>query len=296
MPAFRDRFYAPAVARAMTSSSGILAAGAGASAGILAGGGGVWSIVGAVVGALAGWGARVATAIPRRPERDRFDVDGLTEPWRHLVLDAQAARDQFLETSRWAKAGPMRDRLMALGARIEASVGEVYNVARAGEELLRARARIDTAAAQRDLDRVGAKASSGVMSATTEATIRSLQSQIAAAQRMDATINASVERLEFLNARLDEVVAAGIELSISSVAPDEFESVETMVSSISDELEAVRSAFEDTPTGRPQRDAAVESQGLAQPQLQPQPPSQPQLQPQLQPQTQPGSQAPRPRP
>ena len=58
---FRDRFFTPPVARAITSPSGILLAGAGASAAILAG-----LPIAAIAGlGAAAWAARVAVAVPR---------------------------------------------------------------------------------------------------------------------------------------------------------------------------------------------------------------------------------------
>ena len=58
-PSFRDRFFTPPVARAMTSPSGILAAGVGGAAGMLTG-----VIPLAVLGVVAGWAIRVR---PRHP-------------------------------------------------------------------------------------------------------------------------------------------------------------------------------------------------------------------------------------
>ena len=68
MPAlrFRDRFFTPPVAHAVTSPSGILAAGVGAAVGIVALG-----PIGALAG-LAAYAVRVAVAIPR-PSKGRTD-------------------------------------------------------------------------------------------------------------------------------------------------------------------------------------------------------------------------------
>lgn len=255
---FRDRFYTPVVARAMTSPLAIVLAGAGASAGIVAGSGGVPSVIGGVLGAVAAWGLRVGLAISRGESSDRVDTSGLDEPWRHLTEDALAARRQFYETVGRTKPGPMRDRLDSLGRRIDASTTEIREVARAGHELSIAARRIDVEVAQRDIERVTAKQSVSELSATTQATVRSLEAQIATAARLRTTIVQTNDRLELLNARLDEAVAGGIELSVGSFRPDEFTSVEQMVDSIADELEAVRSALDDTATTSG-RDASARS-------------------------------------
>lgn len=272
MGSFRDRFFTPVVALAMTSPLGILAAGTGAGAGIIAGGGGLGSVVGGFVGAAALWAFRVAAAVPRGPERERIDTDRVAEPWRHLTNDALAARNQFHATVKRTRTGPIHDRLVGLGRRIDESVEEIWTVAQAGHELVAARGRIDVQSAQRDLQRVRSKQTAAELSPTTAATVRSLEAQLAAAARMDATIAATNDRLELLNARLDEAVASSIELSVGSSRPDEFRSVDDMVSSIADELDAIRTALDDTSHASV---AAAAPLAAEQPQPQPQSQSQP---------------------
>ena len=90
---FRDRFYTPQVARAMTSPSGIVAGGAGAAIGVLVGLG----PVGAVIGAIVAWVARVGVAVPRRQRAtsSRIDPFSLGDRWNRLVRDAQQAQKSF---------------------------------------------------------------------------------------------------------------------------------------------------------------------------------------------------------
>ena len=71
---FRDRFFSPPVARAVTSPSGILAFGAGAAAGVMAVGVAPVAIPVAAAGGLLAYGIRVALAIPRKGTGARIVV------------------------------------------------------------------------------------------------------------------------------------------------------------------------------------------------------------------------------
>ena len=70
---FRDRFFSPQVARAVTSPSGILAFGAGAAAGVLAVGVAPVAVPVAIGGGLLAYGVRVALALPRKGTGTRID-------------------------------------------------------------------------------------------------------------------------------------------------------------------------------------------------------------------------------
>lgn len=247
MLSFRDRFFTPKVASAMMSPLAIVAAGGGGAAGILLGGfgGPIGAIVGGVLGAVVAWGARVGLAVPKAPQRTRIDPFTIAEPWRRLVQDAIGARRQFADAVRRTKPGPIRDRLASVGQRIDDSVDEAWAAACAGNELADAYSRIDVKGAQRDLDAINA-AGSDTHNPTTQATIAALTAQLETASRMYQLIIATRDRLQLLNARLDESVARSIELSVGTYKPDAFSEVEGVFGSITDELEALRSAIEDT--------------------------------------------------
>ena len=87
---FRDRFFSPPVARAFTSPTGILAAGAGAAVGILATApvSVPLAVVGGIVGGAIGLGARVLAAVPSKGRGERIDPFAVNEPWRHAARDA----------------------------------------------------------------------------------------------------------------------------------------------------------------------------------------------------------------
>jgi hypothetical protein len=247
-PSFRDRFFTPPVARAITSPSGIVLAGLGASVGILAG----LPIVGwAALGALA-YAARVGASVPRGNPGERIDPFTLTDPWRRFVSGAMQARRKFDEAVRSAKPGPLRDRLLEIGGRLEDAVHECWRVARQGQALADARGQLDTRAAQAELDELqrslgGAAPAAG---STDEGTLAALQAQLASAQRMDRTIADARDRLRLLDARMDESVARAVELSVRAGGVDELGGLGDDVEGIVGDMEALRQGLEeaDRPT------------------------------------------------
>jgi hypothetical protein len=202
---FRDRFLSPPVARAITSPSGILLAGAGASAAILVG----LPIAAIVAVGAAAWATRVAVAVPRdSSDAQHIDPFALQDPWRGFVRGALGARNKFDEAVRNARRGPLRERLTEIGGRLDDAVSECWRVARRGQALTDARSQLDTTNARREL------ASLDQASPSQSKTAEALQAQIASAQRVDATITDARDRLRLLDARMDEAVARAIELSV----------------------------------------------------------------------------------
>jgi len=236
----RDRFLSPKVARAITSPSAIVATGAGVALGVLTGLGPAAALVGGAV-ALA---ARVGWAIPRGPKADRIDPLSLGDPWNRLVQDALAAQRQFSDAVRRARSGPLRDRLAQIGEQIDAGVADCWRIAQAGHALSGARRRIDVAAANRDLDEV--RATSSPSSPTVQQTIAAIEAQLQSAQRLDQTIVNTRDQLRLLNARLDEAVSRSIELSVGTATDGSLNAVGQDVTSITNELEALRQALDTT--------------------------------------------------
>ena len=247
-PSFRDRFFTPPVARAVTSPSGIVLAGVGASLGVLVG----LPVVGwAALGALA-YGARVIAAVPKGTAGVRIDPFALNEPWRRFVSSAVSARRKFDSAVRAEKPGPLRDRLEEIGARLEDAVQECWRVACQGQALSDGRSQLDTKDAERELAEIE-RSRSGAEPApdSTEAgTIAALRAQLASAARMDATIVDARDRLRLLDARMDESVARAVELSVRAGGVDELGGLGDDIEGIVGDMEALRQGLEeaDRPT------------------------------------------------
>ena len=241
----RDRLLTPRVARAMTSPSAILLAGAGASVAIVVG-----APLLAIPAALLAWGARVATAVPRQPSADRVDPERLDEPWRRYVIEALSARTRLGEAVRSTEEGPLRDRLTQIAARMESGVDEVQRIARRGQLLADARRSVDADDIRRQLAEVEADAEQPWASGSSlQKTTQSLQAQLQSVERLDRVIADAKSRLRLLDARLDEAVVRTIELSVQAADPTELGSLGADVDGLVTEMEALRQALEETGGG-----------------------------------------------
>lgn len=240
---FRDRFFTPSVARAMTSPGAILLAGAGAGVVIATG----LPLLAAPIVGLGAYVARVLAAVPRNEAAQRIDAFALPEPWRSSVVDAQKAQVRFGQAVKLAPAGPIRDRLVAIGERIDDGINEAFQIAKRGAQLVEARRNIDPANATRDLAALGQQFPDGPAAGSTAArTADALQSQIETATRLDEVLLDVRSRLQLLDARLDESVARAVELSVSVGDVDDLGAVGADVDGLVNEMEALRQALEET--------------------------------------------------
>lgn len=243
--AFRDRFFTPRVARAITSPSGVLLLGAGTALGIL---GGLPILAATAVGAVA-YGARVAAAIPRRPAGERIDPFAVGDPWRRAVIDAQQAKERFDRAVRGVRPGPLRERLSEVGGRIADGVVECWRIAKQGDALEHAWRQLDTRTIQAELQQVSAdeRHTSDPRSRDALARARAaLESQLGSAERIAQVARDATDRLRVLNAQLDEAVARAIELSVPSTDASALSPLSADVDNVVGELESLRLALEET--------------------------------------------------
>ena len=249
MPRFslRDRFFTPPVARAISSPSGILLAGAGASVAILAG---LPFLAVAGVG-VAAWGARVALAVPKNPSTGpRIDPSSLRQPWQRFVKDAVDARRRFDIAIHNAKPGPLQARLTELAARIDDGVDECWRIARQAQQLANARTQLGVEDAARDLAQLTAANPTPPPDSPVQHTIEALQAQLATAQRMDKTIEQAGDQLRLLDARLDEAVARAYELTLQTDDVADASSLSNDIDGLVTDREALRQGMEEA-AGRP---------------------------------------------
>lgn len=239
----------PAGARAVTWPGAIVAAGAGAALMIAAGAGGVAA---AAVGAVA-YAGTVAARIPRRLRAPRLDVASLPESWRVFVTEALDARRRYGQATTRAAAGPLRERLRAIGDQIEQAVQESWRIARYGADLEAALRQLDPVSqVERRLARVEAELAAGGQSRPhtsdhdLKATADALRSQLASIERLTTLARHTRDRLELLDARLDEAVARAVELSLNAADAGAAQRLGSDVEGIVTEMEALRLALEET--------------------------------------------------
>jgi hypothetical protein len=238
MAKFRDRFFTPKVARAMLSPSGIVLAGGAAAVAIVAGGGLL-----AVPAAVVAWGARVFAAIPKNARTARIDPFVLSEPWRSYVMGAQGSKLRFDRIVGGTKDGPIKERLVGLSDRLDSGIEDCWRVASRGDEIDDALKHLSTAEAQLELSRLQQQIGRRQPSTAEASTVQALESQLATAARMRGVSEDANARLRLLDARLDELVAKAVEVSVgagdSGWLSDE-------VDGVVGDLEALRLALEDT--------------------------------------------------
>lgn len=243
---FRDRFFTPPVAHAVTSPSGILAAGAGMALGVIAAPAALpLTVLGAVIGGALGYGARVALAIPRAGKGAKINAFAVEEPWRHAVMDAVASRDRFADALKGFKPGPLRDSLTEVGNRLDEAVDESWKIAQQGQLLTDARKRLNDRQVNWELTQAHYAVTQGGEPTPTQAsTIAALEAQLATSQRMDQTIADARDQLRLLNARLDEAVTRAVELSVTEQTSGAA-ALGDDVGAIVDDLESLRLALDD---------------------------------------------------
>jgi hypothetical protein len=237
----RDRFFTPPVARAIMSPLGIVLAGAGLAVGIVAG----LPIAAAVgIGAVA-WAGRVVAAVPKAQKGPRIDPFVLRDPWKKFVQDAQEAKARYDRAVQSTRPGPLRDHLSTVGERIQEGVDECWRIASRGDDIDGALSSLDTTEAQKELAQLQrARHPDGPAGDDDDRTIQSLQAQLASAQRLARVSADARSRLRLLNARLDELVARAVELSVGT--GDDVGDLGNDVDGLVTEMEALRQAVEET--------------------------------------------------
>lgn len=241
-----ERVRTRSVAEAVASPSGILMAGAAAAAAIAFAP--LWPIT-APIAAVAAWAARVAMAVPRTPKSERVDARRLRDPWQHYVLDAQRAQERFASAVKRGRPGPMQDRLLELGRRIDDAVSECWAVACQGDALEDALGHLDPRSVHAELRQVEADRSRARDSATVEAldrTAAALGSQLASAERLAGVARNASNRLRVLNAQLDEAVARAVELIVGTGDAAALSPLSQDVEGLVSQLESLRQALEET--------------------------------------------------
>jgi hypothetical protein len=233
----RDRVLTPAGARAITHPAAIVAAGAVAAAVLAAS----LPAVAAVGLGAAAWGGIVANRLPRAARGvDDVDLKGLAEPWRRYVVEALAARSRFLTAVRGVRSGPLRRRLDGIGGRVDDGVVEVERIARHGDRLDMAMRQLeDPAVLRRQL--TDAEGRPG----TPEQVLQSLRSQLASTERIVLVAVDTRQRLEVLDAQLDELVARVVELSLRQGDAEAAGPLGSDVDALVDEMESLRVALDD---------------------------------------------------
>ena len=234
--AFRDRFFTRRVARAMTSPSAILLAGGATAVALLVPP--LPVVVAAGVGAAA-YAARVAAAMERKKDTS-IDLSGLTEPWRSSVVEAIDARERYTRACATAASGPLKERLVEIGRRLDDGVEESLRIARRGTALESALRQLDDPQALRGRLEQARRSNADAQ------ILQSLQGQLDSTERIGSVASQARHRLQLLDARLDEAVARAVELALSADDAGALGGLGSDVDAVVGDMEALRQALEET--------------------------------------------------
>lgn len=250
------------LAQAITSPVSLLAAGAVGGLAVAAAG-----PIGLAAGALA-W--VVMTGFRLRPKSgvaaaakatgERIDPFTLSEPWRRYVQSAQESQRRFDGAVRATTAGPVRDQLETLRDTVADAIRECWQTSKRGAQLVKAYEQLDVAGTSAELEEAKLRVRTNTDPARNDAltaTVASLETQVAASERLrSGAINAQ-DRLRALDAQLDEIVARTVELSATAddVGTTAVDALGADLDRVRIEMESVRQGLEEA--GRIGRVTAV---------------------------------------
>ena len=178
-------------------------------------------------------------APPPTPADPLAHVDPARVPARFAgpVADALDARRRYADIVRTTREGPVRDQLVALGAKLDAGVAAVWDTAvRAGE--------VDATLAALGPERVTDEYKRAKRSGEDAELVEVLAQRFSSVQRLLNTLDDTDERLRLLDARLGAVVARAAEVALGA-APGGAEEVGAELDGVVGDLAALRSALDE---------------------------------------------------
>jgi len=230
----RDRIYTARTAKAILSPWRIALAVVAAVVLALVG----VNVILAVVAGLAVYVVLVAVSLPKGTPTAQIDPFAVGEPWRHHVQGAVKAKRRFDEAQRSA-SGPQRQRLAEIGERIRAGVDECWRIAKRGDEIDGAVARMKLPSAKSDFELLSSRPEDDA----TRATLASLEAQIQSGERLKARSAEIAQQLRLMEVRLSELAARASEVAVGASDQETYrDDVDDLVA----QLEGMRLALEET--------------------------------------------------
>lgn len=176
------------------------------------------------------------------------ELETLDDPWRSCVSQTLILQRDVRTVAGMTAPGPMRDRLQGVADHVDRDVDECWQVARRGQRLTEARARIDARAIAQQIGRLDSSEADPVLTAAAQ----SLRAQLETAARIDGEVSSTYNGLLLLNARLGEIVARVSELSARSGDLRDASAADSEVESVVNELIAIREALTEMDACSPQ--------------------------------------------
>ena len=156
-------------------------------------------------------------------------------------MEAVAARQRLDTAVEECEPGPLRRRLEQIGRRVEDGVAEVDRIARHGSRLDRAIRELE------DPDQLRARvAAARAETDTPPEVVEALSAQLGSTERLVRLAVETRQRLEVLDAQLDEAVARVVELSLRQGDVDEAGALGNRVDGLVGEMESLRLALDES--------------------------------------------------
>lgn len=178
----------------------------------------------------------------RSPDVPPAPVDpaAVSSRFAPAVRSASVAHQRYHEVLAGARPGPVRDRLVELGERLEAGVAAVGEIA--------ARAtRVEQTLAALDPERVTDEYKRAKRSGAPPELERALAQRFAAVQRLLNTLDDTDGRLRLLDARLGAMVATAAEIALGVTGTTGLDALGTEIDGVLGELGALRTALDEMP-------------------------------------------------
>ena len=180
----------------------------------------------------------------RRSRREPVDPLAHVDPqavsprFSPAVADALDARRRFADVVGGVAAGPTRERLADAGARLDAGVAAVWDIARRGTEVERTVAALDPA-------RVIDEYKAAKRSAADPEVEAALAQRFASVQRLLNALDDTDERLRLLDARLGATVATAAEVALGTAGQAGADRLGGELDGVVSELDALRVALDE---------------------------------------------------
>lgn len=161
------------------------------------------------------------------------DPDLVSARFADAVADALAARRRYAEVVSGAAPGPVRDRLVEAGVRLDAGVAGVWEVAQRATQVERTLAALDPERVTDEYKRAKRDGADPELE-------RVLAQRFGSVQRLLNALDDTDDRVRLLDARLGAAVAGAAEVALGIAGPDR---VGAELDGVVTELDALRSAL-----------------------------------------------------
>lgn len=176
----------------------------------------------------------------RAPEDPLAHIDpaAASPRFSDAVAGALDARRRYAEVLAGVRPGPVRDQLAAAGARLDAGVAAVWEIAQRATQVERTLDRMDP-------DRITAEYKRTKRAGGSPELEAALAQRFASVQRLLNTLDDTWERLRLLDARLGAAVASAAEVALGASAAGNADAVDAELDGAIGELDALRSALDE---------------------------------------------------